>query len=252
MFKASKEKEKDFAQVANKITTPANYLIAKNDYLEFSIYTNKGESIIDPTSELAKQISLTSGSVSNTFRIKYLIQSDGCADLPIIGHIKLDSMTLHQADSLLSLKYGQFYQDVFVLSRVINRKIYILGMGSGGALAVAGGVGGGLAGSSNARVFEMEKENLTLFEVIASTGGIGRYSHANRLKVIRGNLKNPTIFTIDLTRWDSFQKSNLIMQPNDVIYVEPSRRGVLEFLGDLAGLSAFASTILSIILITRL
>lgn len=107
-------------------------------------------------------------------------------------------------------------------------------------------------GAGNGRIFELERENITLFEVIASNGGVGRYSYTNRVKVLRGDLKNPTIFTVDLTKWDSFQKANLIMQPNDIIYIEPLRRGVLEFIGDFTGLSAIATSIISIYLITRL
>jgi polysaccharide export outer membrane protein len=142
-----------------------------------------------------------------------------------------------------------------------------MGMGTGGSLGglmgggmmgggmMGGGMmggGGGGGGSGGGRVYEMERENMTLFEVIASNGGIGRYSYSNRVKIIRGNIKNPVIFTVDLTTWDSYQKANIIMQPNDIIYIEPLRRGLLEFLNDFTGISAFATTILSVILITRL
>jgi polysaccharide export outer membrane protein len=264
LFKAPKEKEQEFARNALSIVTPPNYMLMKNDHFQFSIFTNKGEAIIDPTSEFVKQVSSGSG---NTFGSnKYLIQADGCADLPILGHVKLDSLTLHQVDSILSVKYGQYYQDVFVLSKAFNRKVYIMGMGTGGSLGglmgggmMGGGMGGGMmggggggGGSGGGRVYEMERENMTLFEVIASNGGIGRYSYSNRVKIIRGNIKNPVIFTVDLTTWDSYQKANIIMQPNDIIYIEPLRRGLLEFLNDFTGISAFATTILSVILITRL
>jgi polysaccharide export outer membrane protein len=253
LLKASKEKELEFAQNALSIATPPNYRVAKNDFIEFALNTNKGEAIIDPTSELIRQVSSAAGS-GGSGRGKYLVQADGCADLPIIGHTKVDSLTIHQLDSFLAKKYGEFYQEVFVTSKVTNRRIYILGMGSGGSLGAAIGVGGmGMSmGAGNGRIFELERENITLFEVIASNGGVGRYSYTNRVKVLRGDLKNPTIFTVDLTKWDSFQKANLIMQPNDIIYIEPLRRGVLEFIGDFTGLSAIATSIISIYLITRL
>ena len=256
LLKATKEKELEFARNALSIVTPPNYLVVKNDFIEFSISTNKGEAIIDPTSELIRQASSAAGS-GVTGRGRYLVQADGCADLPIIGHTKVDSLTIHQLDSFLAKKYGEFYQEVFVTSRVVNRRIYLLGLGGGGSLggAIGGGMGMGMGmggGGSNGRIFELDRENITLLEVIASNGGVGRYSYTNRVKVMRGDIKNPTIFTVDLTKWDSFQKANLIMQPNDIVYIEPLRRGVLEFIGDFTGLSAIATSIISIYLITRL
>lgn len=255
LFKASREMEKEFAKNSLDIKVPSNYLTKKNDYLEFIIFTNKGESVIDPTSEFMKQVNALGVGAARS-NAKYLIQADGCADLPILGHIKIDSLSIHQTDSLLAEKYGKYYQDVFVMSKVSNRKIYLLGIGSGGSLgAVGGGMaggGGGGGGSSKTTVFELENENVTLIEVLAKVGGVGRYSHANRIKVIRGDLRNPTIFTVDITKYDSFQKSNLIMQPNDIIYVEPLRRGFLEFFGDFSSLATIFSTALSVYLITKL
>lgn len=265
LFKASKEKEIEFARNALSIKTPSNYLVGKNDVLEFSLFTNKGEAVIDPTSEFLRQVNTTTtGGVIARTTAKYLIQADGCADLPILGHVKLDSLTLHQVDSLLSVKYGQYYQDVYVLSKISNRRILVMGLGGGGTLGAmgamgggmgggaGGGMGGGISGGSRAQVFEFDRENITLIEVIARCGGVGRYSYANRVKVIRGDLNNPVIFTVDLTNWESYQKANLVLQPNDIVYIEPLRRGVLEFLSDFTGISAVASTILSIFLISRL
>ena len=169
--------------------------------------------------------------------------------------VRQSSLTIHQVDSLLAEKYNQYYQDVFVISKASNRKIFILGTGSGGSLGglAIGGMGGGMgAGSGGGRVFELDRENVSLLEVIASVGGVGRYSYTNRIKIIRGNIRNPLIFTVDLTTWDSFQKTNIIMQPNDIVYIEPLRRGALEFLTDFSRVSAFATTILSIFLILRL
>ena len=253
LFKASREMEKEFAKNSMDIKVPSNYLTKKNDLLEFVIFTNKGESVIDPTSEFMKQINALGGGAAR-LNARYLIQADGCADLPILGHVKLDSLTIHQTDSLLAEKYGKYYQDVYVMSKISNRKIYLLGIGSGGSLGAIGG-GGGVSnaqGNTRTEVINLETENVTLIEVLAKAGGVGRYSHANRIKVIRGDLRNPTIFTIDITKYDSFQKSNLIMQPNDIIYIEPLRRGFLEFFGDFNSLTSLVSTILSVYLITKL
>jgi len=246
LFRADKEKEKEFYEISKQVKTPPNYLIAKNDYIEFQIFTNKGEIIIDPTSEFAKQVA-NAGSSGINSRLKFLIQADGCADLPIIGHVKLDSLTLHQSDSLLSVLYGKYYLDVFVVSKISNRRVFILGLGQGGS--VGGGSGGGSARSTN---FDIEHENTTLFEVLSKAGGVGQFSFADRIKVIRGNPSNPTIFTINLTRWNSFQESNMVIQPNDVIYIEPARRKGFELVRDVAQVSVVFTTLITTLLIIRI
>jgi polysaccharide export outer membrane protein len=243
LFKAPKEKEAEFLKASYTIRNPKNYLINKNDYLEFILFSNNGEILVDPTSEFAKQVTSAGGSSSRV--IKYLVQSDGCVDLPIIGHTKIDSLNIHQCDSLLANLYGKYYLDVFVLSKVSNPRVYILGLGT----SASSGGGGNSVG--RAQVVTLDHENTTLFEIIAQNGGVGLYSFTNRVKIIRGNLANPTIFTVDISRWNTYQQSNLVVQPNDIIYIEPLRRGALEFLRDFSQISGIVTILLSFYIITR-
>lgn len=244
MFRASESKEADFKQNSYSLPTTKNYVISKNDLLEFQVFTNKGEVLIDPTSEFAKQISgTTSNAVSS--RIKYLVQGDGRVFLPIIGSVPITGITIPQCDSLLASLYATYYQDVFVLSKISNRRVYILGKGT---MGVSGGGGGGTGTS----IYELDNENITLIEILAKMGGPGLYSHVDRIKVIRGDLKNPTIFTVDLTRWDSFQKSEMLIIPNDIIYIEAGRRGAIDFLRDFSLISGLLSAIVTLYLINTL
>lgn len=245
LFKAPKDKEAEFLKTSYTIRNPKNYLINKNDFLEFQIFSNHGEILVDPTSEFAKQVT-SSGSSSAARAVKYLVQSDGCVDLPIIGHTKVDSLNIHQCDSLLAQLYGKYYLDVFVLSKVSNPRVFVLGLGIGGNSS------GGGNSTGKAHVVTLDHENTTLFEIIAKNGGVGLYSYTNRIKIIRGSLSNPTIFTVDISRWDTYQQSNLVVQPNDIIYVEPLRRGAIEFLKDFSQISGVATILISFYILTRI
>lgn len=248
MFKAPKEKEKEFKENSYIQKVPKNYLISKNDQLEFAVFTNKGEVLIDPTSEFSKQIA---GSASNAFssRVKYTVQADGYIFLPILGRLKVDSLTVFQCDSLLALQYSKFYQEAFVVTKVLNRRVYILGKG---VLGTSGGGGGAGGMAGGAQIYELEHENITLIDILAKIGGPAVYSHAERIKVIRGDLKNPTIFTIDMTRWDSFYKSEMRILPNDIIYIESGRRSGLDFLRDFSLFSGLISALLTLYVLNRL
>ena len=43
------------------------------------------------------------------------------------------------------------------------------------------------------------------------------------MKLIRGDLRNPQIQLIDLSTIEGVKQSNLLLQANDIIYVEPTR-----------------------------
>ena len=247
LFRADKETEKEFRKLASTITTPPNYLIQKNDLLEFVMVTNKGEILVDPTSEFAK-VSGSAGQ-SATSALKFLVQHDGKVELPILGRVKVDSLTISQCDSLLAKQYSKFYLDPFVKCKVSNRRVFILGMG---ASMSGGGMGGGMGGGGGARIVNLENENVTLTELFALAGAPAPFSHSYRIKIIRGNLNNPTIFTLDLSYYNSFQKDNLIIQPNDIVYIEPAVRIVIDVFRDAALYTSIISTFLTIILLTRL
>jgi polysaccharide biosynthesis/export protein len=55
---------------------------------------------------------------------------------------------------------------------------------------------------------------------LAKAGGI-QDGKAHRIKLIRGDLKNPQVYLIDLSTIEGMTKANLTLQANDIIYVEP-------------------------------
>lgn len=223
-----------------------NYTIQPNDYLVVRVYTNEGEAIIDPNGELS--FGAPSGGVrqatgSRTNRgggtqnagAEFLVQNDGVVRLPMIGDVKVSGYTLLEADSVLKVRYNEFYQQPFVTTQVSNNRILVLGA-----------VGGG-----NGQVIPLVNDNMNLIEVLALAGGIdggaisgtgnGRVGRADNIRLIRGNLKNPRVQVIDLTSFTGMRQANLQVEPNDIIYVEPVRRPFFEALGDISPLFGIVS-----------
>jgi polysaccharide export outer membrane protein len=220
-------------QIAN---AEKNYVIQKNDYLNVKIFTNRGERLIDPNSELAKGV--YGGGLVKEDNIKYLVRSDGKANLPMIGDVSLESFTLVQADSLLAIKYGKFYEGAFVITSILNKRVFVLGPFPLGA-----------------KVIPLQNENINLIEVIALYGGIPDNGKAYNMRVIRGDLKNPNVSIIDLSTIDGMKMANLDVQPNDIIYIEPVRKLFVESFRDIAPLLSLLVSIssisITIIVLTR-
>lgn len=255
--------------------TERNYLIQPNDYLEVRVNTNKGERILDPNGEL--QFGQPSGSLpsrsatpsstssqgggggrgivgarnvgqnagSATAGSEFLVQADGTVVLPLINRIKISGYSLLQADSVLQVRYSEFYKDAFVTTRVTNNRVFVLG--------APGGV-----------VITLANDNMNLIEVLALAGGLdgggqgggggssggggGFYRYggkANNIRIIRGDLKNPRVQQVDLTTLDGMRRANLQIEPNDIIYIEPVHRPVLETLTDAAPIISFATLTLT-------
>ncbi len=214
----------------------ANYKIRVNDFVELRVFTNDGELIIDPTFQLRQQIGGGAGAQQQQVNaIKYLVQHDGFAKLPMVGMVKLAGLTHHQADSLLEKAYNNFYEGAFVVVRTNNRRVFVLG------------------GGATAGVIPLVNENVSLIEILAQSGGVSNYADVSNIRLIRGNLKNPQVQVINLSTIEGMRRAELAILPNDIIYIEPGRRPVIEAFRDYTPfLSLFTSFVTIYVLISQL
>lgn len=244
-----------------------NYLIQPNDYLDVRVYTNKGERIFDPNGELpfgspgsgVTSTGAGSSRTSSTGRTggqaaqgatTFLVQYDGTIKLPMVDYVKLSGLTLLQADSLLQTLYAKYYVEPFVSTRVTNNRVFVLGASGGG---IGGGGGGGGQGGAG-RVIILEDDNVSLLEILASSGGIPQGGKSHNIKIIRDYMHHdPIIQVVDLSTIEGMKQANLNVEPNDVIYIEPNQRIFFEVLRDVTPvLSTFVSLVSTYLLITNL
>lgn len=199
------------------------YKIAVDDKIVFTLATNNGENLINPVSGAAITMQNAGG--------EYIVEYDGMVKLPILGRVKMSGMTLREAEKFLEEKYSKFYNEPFVQIKVTNSKVILFMGGEGGS----------------ASVLTLEKANTTLFEAIAQSGGISD-GKAFKIKLIRGDLKNPQIFLIDLSTLEGVKKANLVLQANDIIYVQPRNRYPEKF---MAAVTPYLSLVTFILLIAQ-
>lgn len=214
-----------YSQFSEIIDT--EYRLAPDDRVGLRVYTNDGSGLIN----LGVGSSVLVGSGTE---ISVKIESDGFAKLPLFGRIYLAGLTTRQAEMLVEDKFAEFYNNPFVLIEVSNRRVVIFA-------------------GSNSSVILLENDNTTLFEVLAKSGGLPEDAKADKVKLIRGDLKNPEVYLIDLSTLAGMKNANMVLQANDIIYIETRkgyvRKALAEFAPYLAILTSIASTIA---LITRL
>lgn len=209
-----------------------NYVVRVNDYIELNVYTNDGELIIDPNYTLRSEMG--NSRISTTMETpKYLVQVDGFTDLPMIGKVQLDGLTLAQAKEVLEEKYAAFYEKPYVYVKLVSKRVIVLGAMGG-------------------HVIPLENENMSILEVIALAGGPDSYSKMFNIRLIRGDFDNPAVYEIDLSTIEGMQQANMQIKPNDVVYVEPVRKVVQETARDITPLIAVITSMITLyVLLTR-
>ena len=178
--------------------------IKLGDKLQFSVFTNQGESIIDPSGNAVAIKNYGDANNNAIDKPSYDVLESGICHFPLIGKVAVLGLKTSQLDSVLSSKYEQFYNGVYVLSKVVNKKIVVLG-GSGSKIIPY-------------------TTNMTLLEAIALYGGLDEQTKGANIRVIRGDLKNPEVTVVNLKTIADMKKSIVNLRPDDVVYIEPIRR----------------------------
>jgi polysaccharide biosynthesis/export protein len=201
-----------------------NYVIAKNDVFHLNVYTKNGERIIDPDHKLNTENSLQTAP-GQPEKEKFLVNQQGIAKLPMIGELKVEGLTVREAEALLQKEYSKFYQDVWISVECTSHRVIVLG-------------------AAGENVIRLEHENTTLVEILALSKGFVVEGKANNIRLLRGN----EVFVADFSTIEGYQKSNQVVQPGDVVYIEPVRRPLVEALRDYGPIITTFSTLAALII----
>ena len=225
------ETNKNYKYAQNPDSSKASdYKISPNDILEFSMYSNDGFKLVDLTS-------LNSANMGYRFEsnIQYLVESDGSSKLPVLGRIKLSGYTIKEAESLLEEKYAGFYVRPYVIMSVSNKRVIIF-PGSAG----------------DAKVIPLINNNTTLIEALALAGGIADDGKAKMVKLIRTKPdNNHDVYLIDLSKIEGIKQGSMVLQANDIIYVEPRRKYASRFIQEAAPIISILTSAFVLITYSR-
>jgi len=189
-----------------------DYKIAPNDAILYRLFTNDGFNLIN----LASQQNILRSDID------VIVESDGQIKMPLIGRIKVEGLTIIEAEKLLEDRYMEFYVKPFVTLRVNNKRVIVFPGNTGAA-----------------RVLTLSNNNTTILEAIANTGGIPEDGKAYKAKLIRVNpdaTKKPLVYLMDLSRIEGLKLGNSKVQAGDIIYIEPRYRPLRTFSTEIAPL----------------
>jgi len=212
-----------YAQVPVKGDTL--YTIGINDELGLELYANDGIKMIDI---------LNAGNINDNGgeKLTYWVDYDGTVRFPVIGRIHIAGKTIRQAEDTIEKLFAKVYNNPFARLNVENRRAIVY-PGNGGM----------------AKVISLKQPNVTLMEAIAEAGGIALTGKAYKIKLVRGDYDNPQVFLLNLRKMDGLKDADIILQPNDIIYVEEQKgsqsvfREVIPWLSSATSLLGLGLTI---------
>ncbi len=214
------------------------YIIKPGDQFSIRVFSRDGFKLLDIINSNSDG-TINSGSsnaaqnnqnLTNVFL--YTVDQDGFAKIPIVGEMYVKGYTESELERFLQERFALFFVDPYVDVRVSNRRAFVF-LGP------------------NAMSVPLNQTPTNLLEVIAKAGGIAFNLKAYKIKIIRGDLKNPEVTLIDLSTMQGLKDANLIVQSNDIIYIEQRKRVVSDGLNLIIPLVTISTTLTTLYLLVK-
>jgi polysaccharide export outer membrane protein len=168
---------------------------------------------------------ITSSDPGTLYLTGYAIDDTGSINLPTVGRIKLQGLSMEETQAFLQQKVTAYVRDANVLVKLLSFKITVLG-----------------EVRSPGRYF-IYNPQATVFEALGMAGDLTEFGNRENIKLIRQTAKGSEVVLINLTDADLLKSPYYYLLPNDALYVEPMKarasRGNAANLGIVfAGISA--------------
>ena len=175
--------------------------IASNDRLSITVYVQSGQGSQQMSSILTTRSNISSNTKDDDIGI--LVTQNGTVRLPLLGSVEVVGLTEDEASAKLIELYKLYIKNPYVKTEIKNQRVIVIGeVKRPGVVSVTNGT-------------------MNVLEAIAQSGDLTDLAARNNVKIIRGDLRNPTVRTIDLANIIALNESSLFLRPNDIIYVQP-------------------------------
>ncbi len=145
----------------------------------------------------------SSGSSAN--QVSYRVFEDGMVEFPFLEPVKLEGLTLEEAEQLVTEKMRSFVSDIQVRLALSTNTFCVIGAAGRG-------------------YFPIYKERLTIFQALALSGGISEGGDYSKVKIIRETDEGTKIISFDIRSKSVIDSEFYYVYPNDIIYVDVSKK----------------------------
>jgi len=166
------------------------YKIVPNDRVSIIIYKHP---------ELSPS---TLGNITSDRGI--LINSKGDIRLPLVKTIHLAGLTQTEAQEKIEQRFKRYIKSPDVYFEVLNKRAYVIGE------------------VNNPGEVELINEKLTLIQLISKAGDFRDSANKQAIMILRSGKDRINSEIVNLTDFNSLKTANLMIKPNDIVYVLPN------------------------------
>jgi polysaccharide export outer membrane protein len=175
------------------------YRIQVNDVLSIRVM-----GLDDATSRFFNVESQTNGSMvtdAGMFVNGYSVDKNGQVQLPTVGKIKVQGLTVGEAQELVQRKINEFFTNATVILKMVNWRLSVLGE------------------VSRAGTFQVYNNQITILDALAMAGGPNEYADKSHVTLMRQSERGVQALYVDLSDTRVLSSEYYYLLPNDVIYV---------------------------------
>jgi polysaccharide export outer membrane protein len=139
----------------------------------------------------------------------YEVAEDGSVALPVIGRVTVGGLSrLEAANKIQDLYSKNLIKNPIIDVKIINLKVTVLGE---------------VRRPGN---YPLIRDNTSLIDMLGEAGGITDKGNEKHIRIVRGGVASPQIMEIDLSDASSLANPAIIMQNQDVVYIEQNRKAI--------------------------
>jgi polysaccharide biosynthesis/export protein len=191
--------------ITNTVNRVPETRIQKNDQLSINISSlNPAEdAVFNAAAGMGGATVLSGGSPSG-----YTVDVAGNIQVHRLGIIHAEGMTRRELKNKLETDISPYLKDPVVTIRFLNHRVTLLGE------------------VATPQVITMPEEQLSLLEVLGSSGDITQLAKRDNILIIREKENSKQFKRINLEDHSIFTSEWYYLQPGDVVYVEPNDKRI--------------------------
>lgn len=141
----------------------------------------------------------------------YRVNKNGEVNFPVLGNVKLEGLTIEQAQKTLSSELSNYVKKPIVNVQFMNFKVTVIGE------------------VNHPSTFQVTNDKITLLEALGMAGDMTAYGKRNNVLVIRESGGKRTMARVDLNKKETLNSPYFYLKQNDVVYVEPDKAKALQY-----------------------
>ena len=140
----------------------------------------------------------------------YRVNKQGYVKFPVIGQIKLQGLTVGQAQALMESELNKYVKNAIVNIKFMNFKVTVIGE------------------VNHPSTFTVTSEKINLLEALGLAGDMTPYGKRENVLLIREMDGQRRMERVNLNSKDVLSSPYFYLKQNDVIYVEPDKAKSVE------------------------